>query len=325
MADTLSQTVNRILTMVAFVRRRPEGVPIRELAEFLGSSPQDVAADIDAILMCGVPPYLPSDYINAGIEGGRVFISFADHIQRPINLTLQEALALLLVLRSLPVGADAHEGVKRLRSKILRLLPGRGRELRRIGRRIQLGQDRSVLGRTLHTLEKAVADSREVHMRYYTASRDAMTERNLQPYGLIEHAGSWYVVGRCLLRDRELPFRVDRIRQIELTDRTFEPPPDFNIESYRAAEMYFPTSRDIRVRIRIAPELVRWIREERPPSDIEPAEDGGATVSISVTHAEWLLSWLIQHGTLAEVIRPIALRRKMAEYCAATLAVYGEH
>ena len=324
MPDPLPQRVKRILTMIAYVRRRKDGVPLRDLADYLGCSPQEVASDIDAVLMCGVPPYLPSDYINAGIEGDRVFISFADHIHRPINLTLQEALALLLALRFLPVGASAPSAVGRLRSKIARLLPGRGGELRRIGRRIRLGGARTALGRTLYTLEQAIAESREVHMKYYTASRDAMTERDLRPYGLIEHGGNWYTVGRCLLRNRDLPFRVDRIREIDLTDRTFRMPGDFDIEKYRAAEMYFPTSRDIRVRIRVAPELVRWIREERPPSEVELAPDGGAFVTISVTHAEWLLSWLIQHTTSAEAIEPPEVRGKMMRFCDAALAVYGE-
>ena len=47
-------------------------------------------------------------------------------------------------------------------------------------------------------------------------------------------------------------------------------------------------------------------------------------MSLSVTHAEWLLAWVIQHGTLAEIVRPPALRTKMARFCEATLAVYGE-
>jgi len=318
----MSERVKRILTMVAYVRRQPEGVPLQELADYLGCTPKEAAEDIDAVLMCGVPPYLPSDYINAGIEGGRVFISFADHIHRPINLTLQEALALLLVLRSLPVGAGAHEAVGRLRGKILRLLPGRGGELRRIGRRIRLGGRRSALGRTLYVLEQAIARSRRVRMEYYTASRDAMTERELEPYALVEHGGNWYVVGRCLLRDRELPFRVDRIRRLKATRRTFAPRHDFDIERYRSSEMYFPDRGGVRVRIRVAPELVRWVREERPPSDIEHADDGSAVMSLSVTHPEWLLSWLIQHGTLMEVLAPDDLRRRMADFCDATLAVY---
>ena len=323
MPDRVSQRLNRMLTMVAYVRRHADGVPVREVADYLGCTPQDVAHDIDAVLMCGVPPYLPSDYINAGIDGGRVFISFADHIHRPINLTLQEALALLLALRSLPVRASAEDAVGPLRSKIMRLLPGRGQELRRIGRRIRLGGRRSALGRTLHMLDEAIAASRVVHMEYYTASRNDMTERDLEPYGLIEHGGNWYVVGRCRVRQRELPFRVDRIRRLETTEQTFQTPADFRLEAYRSAEMYFPTSRDVRVRIRVAPELVRWIREERPPSEIEPAPDGGAFVSLSVTHAEWLLAWLIQHVELAEVVSPVALRQKMVSFCDAALAVYS--
>ena len=311
--------------MIAYVRRRPEGVPLDELAAYLGCSREDVALDIDAALLCGAPPYLPSDYVNAGVEGDRVFISFADHIARPIALTIQESLGLLLALRSLPVGMAEYETVTALRQKILGLLPGKSRrDVRRIGRRIRLGGRRGRHGRTINMLERAIAQRREAHIEYYTASRDAMSERDFRPYGLIEHDGHWYAVGWCLMRQRELPFRVDRIRSISLTKREFTLPQDFDIEKYSLPEMFFPTKRGVRVTIRLAPELVRWVREERLNAEMRPTADGGALLGIRVSHPEWLVAWTLQHGSLAEIVAPEDLRNRMREYCDATLAVYGE-
>ncbi|HRU04934.1 MAG TPA: WYL domain-containing protein [Candidatus Brocadiia bacterium] len=325
MPDPVAQRLTRILTMIAYVRRRPEGVPIGELTQYLGCTREELVADIDAALLCGAPPYLPSDYINAGIERGRVFISLADHISRPIALTLQEALAVLLALDSLPAGMAANEVVRGLRGRILGLFPGQGRrEIQRIGRRLRLGGQPGPLGQTLGVLEEAIRDSEEVRIEYYTASRDAMSERVVRPYGLVEQGGMWYAVGWCLMRDRELPFRVDRIRRIEKTGQRFDPPKDFDIARYAREEMYFPTSRDLHAAIRLAPDLVRWVMDERFAGAIEPQEDGAAVLTLSVSRWEWLLSWLLQYGPKAEALRPPALRSKMIEACDAALANYAE-
>lgn len=325
MRDNLPDRLTRILTMVAYARRRPQGVPLRELAEYLGCAEEDVIDDIHTVLLCGAPPYLPTDYINAGVESGRVYISFADHISRPIMLSVQESMALLAALRSLPVGVARQETVAALRRKIIELFPGKRRQrLRKIGRRIRLGGRNAGQGATLHLVEEAIERGEEVRMDYYTASRNAMSERCLRPYGLIEHGGNWYVVGWCLKRDRELPFRVDRIRKIEKTGGRFAAPRGFDLEKYSRAEMYFPTSGDLRVKIRLAPHLVRWVKDERPDYQIEDTPDGGAVLSVTVARAEWLLSWLLQHGTGAEALSPPALRKKMVEYCDAALAAYGE-
>ena len=325
MPEKVAQRLTRILTMIAYVRRRPEGAPLAEVAAYLGCSEGQILKDIDVALLCGAPPYLPSDYVNAGVEGNRVFISFADHLQRPINLTVPETLAVLLALNALPVGIAEYETLATLRQKILKLLPGGGRrEMKRLGRRIRLADRRPGHDRNLHLIEEAISRAVEVHMTYYTASRDAMSERDVRPYGLIEHGGHWYMVGWCLLRERELPFRVDRIRRLELTNRAFTPPEDFDIESYGRPEMFFPTSRALEVTIRLGPDRVRWVREERLHGELQPTPDGGALLRLRISRPEWLLGWTLQHGAQAEIVSPESVRRKMLERCNATLALYDE-
>ena len=325
MSVELPDNLTRLLTMVAYARRAPEGVPLQELADYLGCSEQEIIEDLDRVLLCGVPPYLPSDYINAGVEAGRVYIMFADHISRPINLTALEAMALLAALRSLPVGVKEQEAVAALRERITGLFSGPGRErLLEADRSIRLGGREPGSGSTLQVIEQAIERGEEVRMEYYTASRNEMSERRLLPYGLVEHGGHWYVVGWCLTRERELPFRVDRIRKIEATGERFETPRNFDLERYTQSEMYFPTARDLRVRIRLAPVLVRWVEDDPPGQEIQRTPDGGAMLQVSVSRAEWLLSWLLQHGGQAEALDPPELRRRMVEHCNATLAAYGE-
>lgn len=309
--------------MVPYIRSHP-GIRVTDLAKYLGCGPETILADLDALLLCGVPPYLPNDYIGVVLEGGRIHLSFAEHFKRPVNLTFEEALSLNLALRRLPLARGRYDAAKKLRRKVLALLPrgslGMWREARR---RLDVGSARWALQERIGLLEQAIESRREVRLEYFTASRDEMTTRDVRPYGLIEHYGEWYLIGYCLLRDRELPFRVDRIRRLEMLKGTFDIPAGFAIEKYRRPNMYFPSSRDMRVALRIAPELARWVIEEAPTGRIRKQPDGGLLLYLSVSQPQWVISWVMSHAGKVEVLSPEALRRQVAEACRGALERYA--
>src|SRR5437667_7841349 len=64
----------------------------------------------------------------------------------------------------------------------------------------------------LAKLEGAISKQRTVKFEYWSISRDRVGERTLNPYGLIQDNGGWYVVGQDLDRKDIRTFRVSRIR-----------------------------------------------------------------------------------------------------------------
>src|ERR1700712_766291 len=62
----------------------------------------------------------------------------------------------------------------------------------------------------LLALADAVRHGRAVRMRYVTDD-GRRTERTAHPYGLVSHAGRWYLTGLDVERGEERTFRVDRI------------------------------------------------------------------------------------------------------------------
>jgi len=318
----LSDQLNRILAMIPYIQDHP-GLRVAELADYLGCAPEQAIADLDAVLLCGVPPYLPSDYVSVVVENDRIYIAFADHFRRPVNLTLEEALGLTLALDRLPLSKPNRKAAQSLRAKIAAALPsGTRKAWRKAARQVQVGELSRGVRERVAVLEQAVEESRVVHIEYYTAGRDEMTSRDVRPYGIIEHDGEWYLVGHCELRDRELPFRVDRVRAVEMLDRTFEPPKSFNREKYSRKTMYFRTSRDIRVKLRIAPDLARWLKGERPLGRMKTLPDGGLILYMSVSQPEWILSWVMSHAGQVELLAPVALRRMLVKRCEMALEAY---
>jgi len=310
---SIKERVGRILTLIPYLRQHP-GATLGELARFLSCEREEVAADLDAVLMCGVPPYLPTDYVNVGIEGDRVYLQFADQFRRPVRLTLFEALALRLAVASL--GGKPLALASELLGKIDAAMPA---PLRRAAQAhdepFYFQSLPPALASKLEQIDAAISAKQKLHIEYYTAGRDAMSDRTVRPYGLVSHAGEWYVVAYCEKRRREVPFRADRIKTLSTVDETFEPPAGFDIEAYRRADMYAPSARDIEVVIRFSPNLARWIREEMPTAEIEPQPDGGIRASLFTSSIEWLVSWLMKFEDQAEVLSPPQLRERMKRAC----------
>ena len=318
MAD-LSERMARILTMIPYVRTH-EGVRVEELAAYLGCSADTVLADLDELLMCGVPPYLPNDYIGVYVDGGRVSIRFADHFKRPLNLTLREALSLKVALESFPSGGEVTAGLAR---RIDALLPlGTKRSVREAAGRIQVRTGPKALREKIRRVEQAIGETREIRMEYYTASRDALSTRRVRPYALVEHQGLWYLVGYCALRERVLPFRVDRIRSLRLLSATFEVAADFDLSAYQRDEMYFPSKRDTQVRLWVHADIARWVREEVPARRGRRTPEGHLILKVPVSRPEWILRWALKHGPKVRILDPPAIRQQMRELAQAVLRVY---
>ena len=102
MSETATDRLARMLALVPYISRRP-GVAIAELATEFGVSRQQIGADLDLLMVCGLPGYYPDDLIDVVLDddGGTVAIAFDAGIERPVRLTADEAFALTVALRAL--------------------------------------------------------------------------------------------------------------------------------------------------------------------------------------------------------------------------------
>lgn len=74
-------------------------------------------------------------------------------------------------------------------------------------------------------LAEAVNSARTVQISYGSGGK--LTRRGVDPYGLA-NVGAWYLVGHCHLRDDLRTFRLDRMREVRLTEARFERPVGFD-------------------------------------------------------------------------------------------------
>ncbi len=321
--------IQRILTLIPYVRKNP-GAKLEDLARYCGASASEILADLDRVLLCGVPPYLPDDYIGVYVDDDRVEIRFADHFRRPIRFTLEEALALLMAIESLPEGeySEAKDSLRKRLHRLMRqsagaLVADDEQSERRLaaqpGRGPAFGVPpwRQRIKEVLDVVGPAIEGRRCVEIEYYSASSDETASRVVHPLGVVRKQGETYLVAYCERAQAVRSFRVDRLRAARALERTFEPPAGFDLSTYERQEMDFERAPAITAKIRFDVEQVRrrrWLREQTPPERIEELPDGSITISIPAKSERWLINKILEYGPEVEVIEPASIRAALCEY-----------
>lgn len=95
-----------------------------------------------------------------------------------------------------------------------------------------------------------------------------------------------------------------RVDGLDLLRKTFKPRPSEQAPS-----------KLIEVRIRFAPEVVRWVRERQHYAfqAEEPAPDGGAVMVYRLGTLQEIKSWLLSWGAAAEPLAPAHLREEIRQ------------
>lgn len=94
----------------------------------------------------------------------------------------------------------------------------------------EIWYERQVPKKVINVLAEAIANSRRVKAKYFSLSEGKLSERLIEPYGIVRRRFN-YLVGYCCTRKERRIFRVDRIVDISLTDGTFKKP-EMDLEDF---------------------------------------------------------------------------------------------
>jgi predicted DNA-binding transcriptional regulator YafY len=254
------------------------------VATLLGVDTKGVARWIDRLNAAAPEDAEPGDHVDAEIEGDRVRIWWGPKLPGPTRFTVRETVALLVALGQVASDETGRESplgqrLDRLREKLLSAVVSGSQEVALdAASRVRVQATGGEAAEILTVLEEAVAERREVEIAYYNRSRDTVWRRQVQPYLLVQHRGTWYLV-----TGGDYRLRVDMIRDASPCDARFEVPADFDAERYRrdvmfegeaAHELTLRTSRGLRTVRTASPGQVRaWVRTTRGGVVIEAPEE----------------------------------------------------
>ncbi len=325
-STTKRDRVARLARVANLLKAHPDGIRAEDIGVRLGISKRTAYRDLTAL---GGELGLPT-WSDAGLWG----ILDAAFLP-PLKLTTSEAMAVFLAARLMVRYADKYD--PDLASAFEKLSEGLPAPLtEHVARSLDVLQRASKVPDFVdhvHALTKAWAERRVVEIEYEPAHYEGRSPESrratVQPY-LIEpstQTHALYLIGHDEERRGLRTFKIERIRAVTVTPRTFEPPEAGSIEALlRRAWDIIADQPATPVVVRFMPSVAGRVAETvwHPSQVIEPQDDGSliwrATVSGTIEVRLWILSW----GDEVEVLEPAVLREDVIATLRRGLARYGD-
>jgi proteasome accessory factor C len=271
--------IQRILALVPFLVAHP-GAAKDDIAARFGLDAEQLEADLELVLMIGVPPYGPGDYIDVDDEGDTVTLRMAESFRRPLQLSPTEGLAVLAAGRAL-LGVAGSDPTGPLASALDKLAAA----LDAPDVRVEVPNPEH-----LDAVRRAADDGERIEIEYWSAGRDELTHRRIDPRAVFLAAGEWYVDAYCRQAEANRLFRVDRIRALRVTGEHFEAP-----DGSAPAAVFSPRPADPRVTLELAPSAA-WVVEQYPVEATTNEPDGRLQVVLAVSEPAFLERLLLRLG-----------------------------
>lgn len=284
--------------------------PGAELAGRLEVSERTLRRDIERIRDLGYPV----DAVR-GVAGG--YQLRAGGSLPPLLLTDEEAVAIAVGLRTAASGAvqGMEETAVQSLTKVLSLMPPRLR--RRMDALTAQTVPAPMRGptidaTTLTTLAQGCRDDEVVEFGY-TAREAEATHRRVEPHNLVSLGRRWYLVGFDRDRNDWRSFRVDRVRDVRLTGRRFNPralPAADALAFVRSGIRQMPRRYDVRVLVHaplpdVAAVVEHW-------AELTEVADG-TVMTMATDDLFWPLAVLAALDADFEVEAPEELRAKVTD------------
>lgn len=313
---------DRLLSLVLLLRRRGR-MTATELARELEVSPRTVMRDVEALSAAGIPVYA-----ERGCTGG--FALLPGFTTDLTGLTHDEALALLTAQsRATPEALGLGPAFAAAVRKVVAAMPDSARRSATHAADRVLVRQGGWLGDPepdphLAAVRRAVFADRRLRLRY--AARDEPARwRTVDPVGLVEAGGRWYLLA---LRDgAERTYRLSRVEAVEELDEPVRRAGDVDLEEVwqRRRAAFVAALPTTAVTVRVRADRRADLAAAALVLDGEGPAGGSEWLRVEAAfgderHAERVL-WML--GADAEVLAPAELRARIAARAAAAAALYA--
>ncbi len=296
---------------------------VRELAARLEVSQRTAQRDLEALSAAGVPVLA-----LRGARGGWQLDE--EWRTRVPGLDDAELRALMMaqprVIGDVPLAAAAERALDKLVAAMPVSLRARAQFIRQ-RLYVDTAGWRGVAEelRFLPVVQDAVSRDRKLLLRYRKPNGE-ISERTVDPLGLVAKGPAWYLVARTTEGFRT--FRVSRIEKATMLEVAVERPPDFDLAAHwRSSTEAFREKRGryavtIRLDRRLADQLMQWraaklvLTEQRDPDD-------WVTLRAEFEDEQHACFMTLGMGARAEVLEPATLRERVIASAAAVVAKYG--
>ncbi|MBI2765273.1 MAG: WYL domain-containing transcriptional regulator [Chloroflexi bacterium] len=313
----------RLVAIEELLRRNPNGLTTRELAERTRFSSRTIQRDLGVLgTELGVP------LMDA--EGRRYRLMPGSTPIGAVRFTLQEARAIYLATRQFSRRAndpdpDALTAMEKLASALPLVIAAHVEDA---VRELRERPSRSEHTEVLRNLTVAWAESRSVAIRYRSQSSRTVHVTGLDPY-LLEPSpdgAATYVIGFSHEHEEIRTYKLDRILAASLSTDTFVATGiDELKQQLRNSWGVVIADEEYDVVVEFTPEVARRVRETNWHSSqrLTKLEGGGVRLELHLPSLLEFIPWVLSWGAEALVVVPKELRERVAASLSAGASQYA--
>jgi predicted DNA-binding transcriptional regulator YafY len=309
--------VSRVVQMLTTLQSGPPRTAA-DLSRIFGISRRTLFRDLKELQNIGIEPlFSPKN------QGYKIA---PEQFLPPINLNLQEALSILLLVHKmrsqiqLPFKTSALLAALKIESA----LPPRIRNycrhaLARISAKASAQapiEGPISLDGIFGIIQTSIAQRRKVKIHYDSLFEKSAIDSVLSPLHIFYNQRAWYCIGRSSIHKSVRTFKLNRIIKADILDEGFDDGDDFDLADYLGcAWSMIPEGRIHHVRLRFTSKVasnvaeVRWHKSQK----VTRKPDGSVTVEFRVDGLNEITWWVLGYGDQVEVLAPAALRKNIAE------------
>ncbi len=317
MSSTLEQ-LPRLLALVPYLLKRP-GIAFATAAADFGVTEERLRKDLNLLWLCGLPGHYPGDLIEIDFEGDTITLSDPQGVDRPLRLTVDEALALVVALRTLAEtpGLADPDPVLRALAKVEEAAGAAAAPADRVEVALE-GE-----GTVLPVVREALARGKVLHLVYWTAGRDETTERDVDPVRLVVVDGQTYLEAWCRRAEGVRVFHLGRVQDLAVLDEDAAPPPGLPSRDLSQG-LFQPAEGDTVVTLALEPGAA-WVADFYPCDTVKDLGDGRQVVTLRTRGTAWIRRLALSLGASGRVLEPADLAAQVREDARTALAAYAAH
>lgn len=306
--------IDRLVSIIMILLDKKR-IGAQELAAKFEVSPRTIYRDIDSISMAGIPVY------SVPGVGGGFEIMENYKIDRKVfsNADLSAILTGLSGFSSMIRGDELANALAKVRSFIP---AGRAKDIELKANQIYIDLSPWTGNRNiqayLEIIKTALQESRLLSFEY-ADSHGTKTARTAEPYQLVLKNGHWYLQGYCLKRKDFRLFKLSRMSNPQLQEKSFTPrdyqKPQLDISDITA-------SMQTTIKIRIHKSVTDRVLDYCTFEDFTPDGDEHYIVRFPFIEKEYYYNILFSFGNKCECLEPPHIRTEMQRRIHDMAAIY---
>jgi proteasome accessory factor B len=297
-----------------------------ELSQELEVSRRTVFRDLNMLELAGVPYYFDQE---------RNTYRICQHFfLPPVNLTLGEALTMLVLARhlgrtdKLPLLTDGSRAAAKLQSVLPEAIRRHvGDVLEHVNVSLLPMARHDGLDGVFDRLTGAVVGRRACRMRYDSLHDGRELDITVHPLRVTFHGRAWYLLAFSPTHGEVRTFKLARIRELSVLDDVFVPPADVRLEQpFGQAWSMIPEGRLYDVHLRFEPKVATNVAEVQwhPSQRTTANADGTLDFRVRVDGLGEIRWWILGYGDQVQVLAPPQLRQQVAQVARSMAARYAE-